>query len=130
MFSQIAAMFAAFVPKSIIEKNVRPALVYAGSKDDVRQWIGIRVLVTILIFAIMFLIPFGALPAFALLFSIDFLYLDFFSRLLFAIILGLIGAVTTSVIFYIHLFYVIDGRKKMVENILPDFFFFFGNNLT
>ena len=43
--------------------------------------------------------------------------------------LGLIGFFGTMILFYLHLSYVIDGRKKMVENILPDFLFLVGNNL-
>jgi len=42
---------------------------------------------------------------------------------------ALVGFLFTLTIFYLHLSYVIDGRKRMVENILPDFLFLVGNNL-
>lgn len=128
MFGGISAMFSAFVPKKIIEKVVKPALNYAGSKDDARQWIGLRVLICILIGIIFFLVPFSLFPIINIAFGTQ-LYFDFPLNILVMLGMGIAGFISAGIIFYLHLAYVIDGRKKMVENILPDFLFLVGNNL-
>lgn len=128
MFRGIAALFSAFVPKSFIEKTVKPLLIYAGAKDDARQWIGLRVLVSTLVGAIFFLVPFSLFPLLNLAFGTQ-IYFEFPLNLLVMLGLGAAGFIATALIFYLHLTYVIDGRKKMVEDILPDFLFLVGNNL-
>jgi archaellum biogenesis protein FlaJ (TadC family) len=128
MFNKASTLLSMLVPRTIIENKIKPALNYAGSKDDARKWVGIRVLVCSLIGMIGFLIPFSVFPLINLLFGWELVFEPRVSLAL--MILFFMGAFLLSVIvFYLHLSYVIDGRKKMVENILPDFLFLVGNNL-
>ena len=128
MFSGISSLFSAFVPKSFVEKVIKPALNYAGSKDDPRRWIGLRVFIGLLVSGICFLIPFSVFPLLNVLLNLE-IYFEFPLNILVMLGMGLAGFIFTLVIFYLHISYVIEGRKKMVENILPDFLFLVGNNL-
>ncbi|MEI7961598.1 MAG: type II secretion system F family protein [archaeon] len=128
MFSGISALFAAFVPKKFIDGFVKPSLNYAGSKDDARRWLGLRIFISTLVGGILFLFPFSVFPLLNVIFDLE-IYFEFPFNLLVMIGLGIAGFVFAMTIFYLHISYVIDGRKKMVENILPDFLFLVGNNL-
>jgi len=128
MFEVIAYAFSIIVPKKIMETKIKPALVYAGSKDDLRVWTGIRLFTATLIAVIGFLIPYGLFPLINVLFNKE-IYFEPQIKILVMIGLGIVGFIATLILFYLHISYVIDGRKKMVENILPDFLFLVGNNL-
>jgi len=128
MFDDVSRLFSAIVPKKFIEEKVRPALTYAGSRDDPRLWIGIRVFVSLLVGVIGLLTPFSLIPLYNVLTGSS-IYFETPLRILLTFIFGAAGFVGIITIFYLHLSYVIDGRKKMVEGILPDFLFLVGNNL-
>ncbi|MCX6803037.1 MAG: type II secretion system F family protein, partial [Candidatus Diapherotrites archaeon] len=100
----------------------------AGSRDDPRTWVGLRVFVSILMGIIGFLIPFSVFPLANFLFNANINFEPLISAIL-MIGFAIAGLIGTIVIFYLHISYVVDGRKKMVESILPDFLFLVGNNL-
>jgi len=128
MFEEVSRLFSIFIPRKFIEEKVKPSLTYAGSRDDARQWIGIRVFVSILAGIIGFLTPVSIIPLFNVITGSS-IYFGDPLRFALMFILALAGFSGTIIIFYLHLAYVIDGRKKMVEGILPDFLFLVGNNL-
>jgi len=128
MFAGIAMLFSALLPKRIIDERVRTTLFYAGANEDPRQWIGLRLFTATLVAAIFFLIPFSLFPLINLALGTN-IYFDFPMNILVMLGMGIAGFIGTLIIFYLHLSYVVDGRKRMVENILPDFLFLVGNNL-
>jgi len=128
MFEIIAYVFAIVVPRKILDTKIRPALVYAGSKDDPRAWVGIRIFIASLIAAVGLLIPYSLFPLINVIFNQE-IYFESQIKILLMIALAAVGFIATLILFYLHISYVIDGRKKMVENILPDFLFLVGNNL-
>ena len=128
MFERVSLFFSLFVPKKFLDNKVRPALVYAGSKDDIRVWIGLRLFVAFLVSAIGFLIPFSLLPLINFLFGTE-IYFEPQIRAGLMLALAFGGFFAALGLFYLHISYVIEGRKRMVEGILPDFLFLVGNNL-
>lgn len=124
----IAILFSLIIPQAIIQKKISKLLQYAGSRDDERIWVGTRIFLSTLVGVIFSLVPFSILPLINLLFETDFFIPS--NQLPIAMIFSFfIGIIFSLLLFYLHLMYVIDGRKKMVENILPDFLYLVGNNL-
>ncbi len=124
----IARLSSLLVPEKIINNRIKKLLDYAGSKDDERVWIGTRVFFSLLVGAIGFLIPYSIIPLINLLFKTE-IYFTPQIRIMLMLGLGIIGFILAVMLFYLHILYVIDGRKKMVEAILPDFLLLVGNNL-
>ncbi len=81
-----------------------------------------------LVATIGFLIPFSVFPILNIFFGYE-LYFEPLIQLGIMLVLAVLGFFATLALFYLHINYVIDGRKKMVEAILPDFLFLVGNNL-
>lgn len=128
MFERISMIFSLIVPKKLIESKVKTALVYAGSRDDPKRWIGLRIFISMLMGAIGFLIPFSLIPLINVILGTEIFFEPIITVLLmFGLSFGFF--LLTAILFYLHISYVIDGRKKMVENILPDFLYLVGNNL-
>jgi hypothetical protein len=128
MFERISMIFSIIIPKKIIENKIKPALVYAGSKDDARRWAGLRVFIATLMGSIGFLIPYSLIPLINFVFGTKIIFSGLLNlALMIGLFLGFF--LTTIILFYLHISYVIEGRKKMVENILPDFLYLVGNNL-
>lgn len=125
---KIAIMFSAIVPEKIVEEKVAKWLSYAGSKDDEHVWLGTRIFFAILIGLIIALIPFSIIPLINAIFETS-IFLPTSLLLALSILGFFVGLLLTMIIFYLHISYVIDGRKKMVENILPDFLYLVSNNL-
>jgi len=111
-----------------LENKIKQWLVHAGSKDDERVWAGTRLFLAILTALIGFLIPYSVVPLYNVLTNSE-IYFEPQLRLILMVILAILGFFATLTLFYLHIFYVIDGRKRMVESILPDFLFLVGNNL-
>jgi archaeal flagellar protein FlaJ len=124
----LAIYSSLLVPQKILDGKISNLLKYAGSKDDKRVWLGTRVFLAILIGTIGFLIPFSIIPLINLLFKTEIYFLPA-TGIILMFLLGLTGIIITLTAFYLHILYVIDGRKKMVEKVLPDFLFLVGNNL-
>jgi archaeal flagellar protein FlaJ len=129
MILRTLAIYASLlVPQKILDEQVSKWLKYAGSKDDERVWLGTRIFLSLLMGAIGFLIPFSVIPLINVLFETEIYFVPAIGIIL-MFVLGLLGTMLTVGLFYLHISYVIDGRKKMVEKILPDFLFLVGNNL-
>ncbi len=128
MFERISRIFSIVIPKKFIDTKVKTALIYAGSKDDAKKWVGLRLFIATLLGIIGFLIPFSLIPLMNVLFGTQ-IYFEGILNLVVMIGAGLGFFLVTLILFYLHISYVIDGRKKMVENILPDFLYLVGNNL-
>lgn len=128
IFKRIAIYSTILVPEKIIDEKIKPLLEYAGSEADERTWLGTRIFLSLLIGLIGFLIPYSIFPLLNVYFGLE-IYFETRIMIILMIIFGLIGLLLTIILFYLHLAYVIDGRKKMVEKILPDFLFLVGNNL-
>ncbi|MDD4251336.1 MAG: type II secretion system F family protein [Candidatus ainarchaeum sp.] len=125
---RIAIISSLLIPEKIIDTKIKQWLIYAGSKNDERIWIGTRIFLSIMMGIIGFLIPFSVIPLLNIAFGLE-IYFEPLVQIALMIILGLIGFLLTILLFYLHISYAIDGRKKMVEAILPDFLFLVGNNL-
>jgi len=128
MFERISMVFSLIIPKKMVDTKIKTALVYAGSRDDPKRWAGLRLFIATLMSAIGFLIPFSLIPLINVLFGTE-IFFEGIIALLVMIGLAFFFFVLTLILFYLHISYVIDGRKKMVENILPDFLYLVGNNL-
>jgi archaeal flagellar protein FlaJ len=127
-FRKIAIYSSLLIPEKIIDTKVKHWLTYAGSKDNERIWIGTRVFLSTLLGLIGFLIPYSIIPLLNLLFNLE-IYFTPIINLSLMIVLAILGFSITAGLFYLHISYAIDERKKMVEAILPDFLFLVGNNL-
>ena len=128
MFERISRIFSIIIPKKFIDTKIKIALTYAGSRDDAKRWAGLRLFIATLLGAIGFLIPFSLIPLINVLLGTE-IYFEGLLNLIVMIGMGLTFFLVTLILFYLHISYVIDGRKKMVENILPDFLYLVGNNL-
>jgi len=128
MLTATSIFFSIFIPRPILEDKIKKWLMYAGSKDDERVWAGTRLFLSILMAAIGFLIPYTLIPLNNLLNGGE-IYLEPQITLILMVIMAILGFFASIGLFYLHILYVIDGRKKMVESILPDFLFLVGNNL-
>jgi len=128
MLLQMYVLFSAIIPRKFLDGKVKTWLKHAGSRDDERIWAGTRLFFATLMGLIFFLIPFSLFPLINVLLNTE-IYFDTIIRILLMIVFGIFGFLATLILFYLHLNYVIDGRKRMVESILPDFLFLVGNNL-
>ncbi len=128
MLEKFYMLFSIFVPRKFLETKITLWLRHAGSKDNERRWAGLRVFFAFLMGAIFFLTPFSVFPLLNILFGTN-IYFELPITILLMIGFALFGFSATLALFYLHIAYVIDGRKRMVENILPDFLFLVGNNL-
>ncbi len=128
IFRTIAILFSAAIPERIVQNKIGKWLKYSGSKDYPRIWIGTRIFLSTLIGLIFGLIPFSIIPLMNLIFETE-IFIPASILPLTMILAFIIGFLITITISYLHIAYVIDGRKKMVENILPDFLYLVGNNL-
>jgi flagellar protein FlaJ len=128
IFRKIAVLFSAIIPEKIVEEKVAKWLSYAGSKDDEHVWLGTRVFLATLVGTIFGLVPFSIIPLVNLIFETS-IFIPLLILPLFMLGGFIVGFIITILAFYLHISYVIDGRKKMVENILPDFLYLVGNNL-
>jgi len=128
IFRTIAMLLSSLVPPRILEHKVKKWLVYAGSKDDERIWAGTRLFFALLVGIIGLQLPNSVLPLINYFLGVDIQFVGIY-LILVSLISGIFGFLFTIGIFYLHISYAIDGRKKMVESILPDFLFLVGNNL-
>jgi hypothetical protein len=94
---------------------------YAGINEDTDEWLGKRIMLAILLFAVGFLIP---LSLNALLELNETLI-----QIISGFMLGTGLFALTLFIYYLHLEYQIDDRRKRVEAILPDFLLLVASNL-
>jgi flagellar protein FlaJ len=123
MMRGIFKAFSNVVPKKY-KKSAEVYLNYAGVDEDVDTWLGARIVVCLL-FAII-----GALlPNFLQSNGIALEDLTPSVLLYFSLFTGAVTLVLTAMVFYSHLSYVIDGRRKRVEAILPDFLLLIAANL-
>ena len=125
---RIAIYSSLIIPEKIIDSKIKKWLIYAGSKDNERIWTGTRVFLSIMMGIIGFLIPYSIIPLISLIFNLE-IFFEPLMRIGLMIGLGFSLLMLTIILFYLHISYAIDGRKKMVETILPDFLFLVGNNL-
>jgi archaeal flagellar protein FlaJ len=128
MLTALSIFFSIFIPREILDKKIKKWLIHAGSKDDERVWAGTRLFLSLLMAAIGFLIPFSIIPLYNVLSGSEIYFEPQISAIL-MFVFGIISFFVALGIFYLHISYVIDGRKRMVEAILPDFLFLVGNNL-
>jgi len=128
ILNNIALTLSSLVPRKFMDEKVRKWLKYAGSKENDRMWIGQRMFFALILGLIFYLLPLVFFPMIAEIFPpLNSLNLPMRAALMF--ISGFFGVIFALVLFYLHIAYVIDGRRKMVEAILPDFLFLVGNNL-
>lgn len=128
MFERISRLLSIIVPKKILENVIKPTLIYSGSKEDPKKWIGLRIFTAILMSLIGFLIPTSLIPLINVLFGTEIIFEGILTPII-TLTLSIGFFLITLILFYLHVSYVIDGRKKMVEAILPDFLYLVGNNL-
>ncbi|MFH1663270.1 MAG: type II secretion system F family protein [archaeon] len=102
-------------------KLVSARLDFAGISQDTDTWLGKRLMLAVLFFLIGFLMPLS-LGRF-----IEFTEIGL--QFLAGIIFGIIFFATTLFLYYLHLEYQIDDRRKRVESVLPDFLLLVASNL-
>lgn len=123
MIGGAAKSLAGIVPKSY-KRRAEVLLNYAGVDEDVGVWLGMRMIACILFAIIGLLIP-NLLQSYSIAFVGD-------SRttvLFYSLFAGILALILSSIVFYSHLYYVIDERRRRVEAILPDFLLLIAANL-
>jgi flagellar protein FlaJ len=122
--------FATIVPKYPYTRVGR-MLGYAGIEEDPDVWVGIRVLLALLSFVIGALVPFSVLRMmgfytfeFTAMTGADMIFLAGLSIAFGVAFLGI-----STLLFYLHVYYLIHDRTKRVEEVLPDFLFMIAANL-
>ncbi len=128
MIEGLFLVASGLLPQKMYIKFIRPWLTYAGSKDNERIWVGSRVVLAILMAIAGLVIPINIFPGIVEFFG----YTKYFTEnlyLLTLILFPILFFIITLLIFYLHIQYVIDGRKKMVEAVLPDYLYLVSNNL-
>jgi flagellar protein FlaJ len=118
-----AKAFSTVVPRSY-KKVIAVLMNYAGIDEDVDVWMGRRLFTAALLAVIGSFIP-GTLKSYGIAFA------DYTPGLvaLFAVVSALSTFLIVLILFYLHLSYVIDERRKRVEAILPDFLLLLAANL-
>ncbi|MCX6801118.1 MAG: type II secretion system F family protein [Candidatus Diapherotrites archaeon] len=126
-----ALIFSSFIPRTLTKNYAKRWLKYAGSKDDERVWAGSRLILALLFGFIGFLLPETIFPIIDSIYGTNFHQTVFGGETLIFMQLGLFAIffVAVLVLSYLHIAYAIDGRKKMVENALPDFLMLVASNL-
>lgn len=123
MFERISNSLAELTPKEFRKERIYPMLEFAGISEDFDIWLGKKILFSVLFGLIGFLLPLTFLNFFQVVFLEPYhvIFLSLFLFVLFSVL-----AIT---IFYLHLFYVIEGRSQRVEEILPDFLSLVASNI-
>ena len=116
------------MPDIIVQTKIEKWLRYSGTKEYPRIWIGTRIFLATLVGLIFALIPFSIVPIINLFFETEIFIAPSFLPTA-SLISFIVGAIFTLLIAYLHIAYIIDNRRRMVENILPDFLYLVGNNL-
>lgn len=128
MIRDPALIFSSFIPRSLIENYIKKWLKYAGSRTDAREWAGARLMLSLLSGLIGVLLPGTILPGIDIIYGTHFTFsipnMLEIQMVLFLVFFAVVWAVSV-----LHLAYAIDGRKKMVEAVLPDFLMLIASNL-
>ena len=124
-YERICKGLCEFVPQKKREAKVFPLLEYAGINENFDVWLGKRMLLAMFAFVIGFLLPMTVGKYFGLL---EFLELGI--PIAISVASGLALMVGTALMFYLHLYYMIEGRSSMVEEILPDFLMLVASNIN
>jgi len=110
------------------ETKIYPSLEFAGVSQDFDIWLGKRMLVVILAGIIGLLMPLTLGKYFGF---VEFLNpIDLLLPAGFSILLAVAFAALTAAMFYLHHYYVVEGRAAMVEEILPDFMMLVSSNVN
>ncbi|NYZ76017.1 type II secretion system F family protein [Candidatus Micrarchaeota archaeon] len=118
-----AKAFSTMAPRGY-KRNIAVLMNYAGVDEDVDIWLGERMFLAVLLAVMGSFIP-------RTLQSYGIAFVDYTPSLLalFAVISVLAIFMLAILLFYSHLYYVIDERRKRVEAILPDFLLLIAANL-
>ena len=143
MFRGLSLRFSEFVPRKLREFHLKKALKYAAVEDDAEEWVGKRLLAAFLagLACFLFVYVLYRLQGFLYFPNLEFpLSLPLGERPLHfvtpvvpiaaALAAGLAGFFLTLFLYYMHLYYVIEGRAKMVEGVLPDFLLLVSTNIN
>ena len=104
--------------------GLRQTLRYAGIYENIEVWLGMRFMVAFLFALAVVIMPFTLLK------YIDSLPFVNISTITYENAIGFVGGsvgagivtfLIICLIFYMHIYYIIDDRRKRVEKILPDF---------
>jgi len=112
------------IPQKKREAKIFPMLTYAGVKENFDFWLGKRMILVLLAGLVGLLLPL-TLGNYLQLFE-----LSMELTLLAGLATGIVLAAITMVMFYLHIYYVIEGRASMVEGILPDFLLLVASNIN
>ncbi len=94
---------------------------FGGIKEDIDEWTGKRILLALLFFLVGLLIPLSLGQYFELNETV--------LQIIFGLVLGSFFFFLTLFLYYLHLEYQIDDRRKRVEAVLPDFLLLVASNL-
>jgi len=120
-YARVCNGLCEIVPRARREKKVYPMLSYAGVRDDFDVFLGKRIFLGVLIGVIGAQLPWASRMVN---FGYSFEQVFAFSLLLFFVFAGISG-----LLFYLHIFYVIEARKKLAEKVLPDFLLLVSSNI-
>ena len=98
---------------------IEPELEYAGIKEDYALWVGQRILLIFTAGIIGTLLPF----------AINYSILGI-PQIATSLGIGLGLAIISAIILYVSLYYKIEGRASLVENVLPDFLMLVASNIN
>ena len=124
-YERVCKGLCEMIPQAKREKIFYPTLEHAGITEEFDMWLGKRMLLILLAGIIGFLFPLTALNYF---YPLDFQ--GIFAPILIALAAGIGFAVIAGFLFYLHAYYVVEGRASLVEDILPDFLMLVASNIN
>ncbi len=119
-FNLIQKRLSETIPEKI-RKQISIKMNYAGIKQDIDEWTGKRLFLSLLFGLIGILIPVSLGNFFSL--------TELNIQIIYGIILGTIFFLLTLLLYYLHLEYQIEDRRKRTESVLPDFLLLVSSNL-
>ncbi|MEK6941493.1 MAG: type II secretion system F family protein [archaeon] len=127
IYGRICKSLCELVPEQKKQKTIIPELRFAGIKGDYDDWIGKRIFAVLLAGLVGLLLPWTAGKFFGL---IDFGATGLLQPAFYSAIFFISLTITLLAIFYLHLYYEIDGRTALAESILPDFLMLVASNIN
>ncbi|MEM4662698.1 MAG: type II secretion system F family protein [Candidatus Diapherotrites archaeon] len=123
LYKRLCLSISNLVPMGFKQRTLYRMLTYAGIKGDYDLYVGKRVLLAILLSIVVFLLSLTIFRGFfAEMFPSELIYVT-------AFLVGFVSFFVILVVYQMMLYYMIDARASLVDNILPDFLLLVSNNI-